>query len=161
MTYPTIVAARLAGDRREAAHMGLTVAADVASRLGATRQAGLCISALDGDLDNASATWDSRCAIGVVLAAGGYPGSYDRGLPIAGLENQQPEHVKIFHAGTRLDGDRVVTNGGRVLCVTALGDDIASAQRECYAAADTISWDGVTLRRDIGWRAIARYSPKD
>ena len=121
----------------------------------------LCISALDGDLDGASTQWDSRCAIGVVLAAGGYPGSYDKGVPIAGLDHDQPEHIKVFHAGTRVEGDQVVTNGGRVLCVTALGEDIASAQRECYAAADTISWDGVTLRRDIGWRAIARYSPQD
>jgi phosphoribosylamine--glycine ligase len=118
----------------------------------------LCESALDGALDTASADWDERCAIGVVLAAGGYPGSYDKGIPIDGLQAQQAENIKVFHAGTRLEGDQVVTSGGRVLCVTALGDNIASAQRSCYQAADKISWQDVTLRRDIGWRAIARYS---
>jgi phosphoribosylamine--glycine ligase len=118
----------------------------------------LCNSALDGDLDGATAAWDTRCAIGVVLAAAGYPGGYDKGLPISGLDREHPDYIKVFHAGTRVDDGQVVTNGGRVLCVTALGEDIADAQRNCYAAADTIHWDGVTLRRDIGWRALARYS---
>jgi phosphoribosylamine--glycine ligase len=118
----------------------------------------LCELALDGALDSASADWDERCAIGVVLAAGGYPGSYGKGFPIAGLDAIQPDDIKVFHAGTKVDGDRVVTSGGRVLCVTALGDNIASAQQACYRAADKISWEGMTLRRDIGWRAIARYS---
>lgn len=118
----------------------------------------LCDSALDGTLDQAAVTWDQRCAIGVVLAAGGYPGSYDKGYPIQGLDAPQPDSIKVFHAGTALDGDQVVTSGGRVLCVTALGQDIAAAQEACYRAADKINWDGVTLRRDIGWRAVARYS---
>jgi phosphoribosylamine--glycine ligase len=94
----------------------------------------------------------------VVLAAGGYPGSYEKGIPVQGLDTEQAENIKIFHAGTSLNGDQVVTSGGRVLCITALGDDIATARRDCYRAADKITWDGVTLRRDIGWRAIARYS---
>ena len=119
---------------------------------------GLCDSALDGSLDQADAQWDPRCAIGVVLAAGGYPGDYARGTPIHGLDSEQAASIKVFHAGTARDGDQVVTSGGRVLCVTALGDNIAAAQRACYEAADKISWDGLTLRRDIGWRAIARYS---
>ena len=119
---------------------------------------GLCDSALDGSLDQADAQWDRRCAIGVVLAAGGYPGDYARGTPIHGLDSEQPDSIKVFHAGTARDGDQVVTSGGRVLCVTALGGNIAAAQRACYEAADKISWDGLTLRRDIGWRAIARYS---
>ena len=119
---------------------------------------GLCDSALDGSLDQADAQWDPRCAIGVVLAAGGYPGDYARGTPIHGLDSEQPDSIKVFHAGTARDGDQVITSGGRVLCVTALGDNIAAAQRACYEAADKISWDGLTLRRDIGWRAIARYS---
>ncbi len=119
---------------------------------------GLCNSALDGTLDRAEAIWDERCAIGVVLAAGGYPGDYARGLTIHGLEAAQGEDIKVFHAGTARSGDHIVTSGGRVLCVTALGSDIASAQRACYQAADRISWEGMTLRRDIGWRAIARYS---
>jgi phosphoribosylamine--glycine ligase len=118
----------------------------------------LCELALDGMLDSARADWDKRCAIGVVLAAGGYPGSYGKGFPIAGLDATQPDDIKVFHAGTKVDGDQVVTSGGRVLCVTALGDNIASAQQACYQAADKISWEGMTLRRDIGWRAIARYS---
>ena len=118
----------------------------------------LCEAALDKKLDQTEARWDKRCAIGVVLAAGGYPGSYGKGDAISGLDAADSDTVKVFHAGTRRDGDNIVTNGGRVLCVTALGEDIAAAQATCYVAADKISWEGVTLRRDIGWRAIARYS---
>ena len=118
----------------------------------------LCEQALDKALHDASAKWDARPAMGVVLAAGGYPGSYAKGAIISGLDADQDPDIKVFHAGTAQDGDNIVTSGGRVLCVTALGDDIAAAQRACYTAADKISWDGVTLRRDIGWRAIARYS---
>jgi len=116
----------------------------------------LILLAVDGKLDQASAQWDPRCAIGVVLAAAGYPGSYAKGKVISGLESFFPGSVKVFHAGTALQGEAVVTNGGRVLCVTALGDDIASAQQTCYEAAEKISWDGVTKRKDIGWRAVSR-----
>ncbi|MEP4485921.1 MAG: phosphoribosylamine--glycine ligase [Halioglobus sp.] len=118
----------------------------------------LCLSALAGTLDSAEAQWDSRCAMGVVLAAGGYPGSYAKGIPIHGLNAPQPDHIKVFHAGTTLADEHIVTSGGRVLCVTALGDTIVDAQTACYAGADAISWDGMVMRRDIGWRAIARYS---
>ncbi|MEP0201411.1 MAG: phosphoribosylamine--glycine ligase [Halioglobus sp.] len=118
----------------------------------------LCQSALAGTLDSAEAQWDSRCAMGVVLAAGGYPGSYAKGIPIHGLNTPQPEHIKVFHAGTTLADEHIVTSGGRVLCVTALGNNIIDAQAACYAGADAISWDGMVMRRDIGWRAIARYS---
>jgi phosphoribosylamine--glycine ligase len=118
----------------------------------------LCDSALEGTLDAAEAQWDARCAIGVVLAAGGYPEKYVTGTPIHGLESAQADTIMVFHAGTAIADEQVVTSGGRVLCVTALGEDIASAQRACYAAVDKISWDGMTLRRDIGWRAIARYN---
>ena len=118
----------------------------------------LCENALDGALDTAEAHWDPRCAIGVVLAAGGYPGEYTSGITIHGLDEVQSDAVKVFHAGTIRAGQDIVTSGGRVLCVTALGDNIATAQRACYAAVDKISWDGMTLRRDIGWRAIERYS---
>ncbi len=118
----------------------------------------LCASALDGTLDHAHAQWDTRCAIGVVLAAGGYPGDYASGTPIHGLDAVHEETIKVFHAGTTRIGQEIVTSGGRVLCVTALGEDIAAARKACYAAVDKISWDGMTLRRDIGWRAIARYS---
>jgi phosphoribosylamine--glycine ligase len=118
----------------------------------------LCDAALAGTLDSAEAEWDPRCAIGVVLAAGGYPGSYGKGKTIHGLDAIQADNIKVFHAGTANANGQVVTSGGRVLCVTALGDDIAAAQRDCYLAVDKISWEGMTLRRDIGWRAIARYS---
>jgi phosphoribosylamine--glycine ligase len=118
----------------------------------------LCDSALEGTLDAAEAQWDARCAIGVVLAAGGYPEKYVTGTPIHGLESAQADTITVFHAGTAIADEQVVTSGGRVLCVTALGENIASAQRACYAAVDKISWDGMTLRRDIGWRAIARYN---
>ncbi|MFT6275260.1 MAG: phosphoribosylamine--glycine ligase [Halioglobus sp.] len=118
----------------------------------------LCDAAIDGTLDQTRATWDERCAMGVVLAAEGYPASYEKGFAISGLEQSFGNSVKVFHAGTaEKDGD-VVTSGGRVLCVTALADNIVSAQTACYKAADSIHWPGVTLRRDIGWRAIERYN---
>lgn len=118
---------------------------------------GLCNAALDGALDTAIAKWDPRPALGVVLAAQGYPGSYHKGTPITGLDTPQPETVKVFHAGTAEKDGAVVTSGGRVLCVTALGDDIEAAQRHAYEAVAKIQWDGMTLRHDIGWRAVARY----
>jgi phosphoribosylamine--glycine ligase len=118
----------------------------------------LCDAALDGQLDRARADWDPRCAIGVVLAAAGYPGDYPRGTPIHGLDAAQADNIKVFHAGTANAGGEIVTSGGRVLCVTALGDTIAAAQDDCYQAVDKIHWEGMTLRRDIGWRAVARYS---
>jgi len=120
--------------------------------------AALCESALEGRLDSALARWDQRPAIGVVLASGGYPGSYTKGHAISGLRDIGDPLVKVFHAGTRRDGDAVLTSGGRVLCVTALGEDITAARDRCYAAAAKIQWEQMTLRHDIGWRAISRYS---
>jgi len=117
----------------------------------------LCLAALDGALDRVSCHWDPRAALGVVLAAGGYPDDYRKGDPISGLEaDAGHDDLKIFHAGTRAEGDRILTSGGRVLCAVALGADVAEAQRKAYALADTIRWDGVYYRRDIGWRAIDR-----
>jgi len=121
---------------------------------------GLCNSALDGMLDQAETRWDERSAIGVVLAAAGYPADYGKGYVIEGLDAQQDDNIKVFHAGTASKDAETVTSGGRVLCVTALADNIAQAQRDCYLAADKIRWDGVTLRRDIGWRAVERYNEK-
>jgi len=121
---------------------------------------GLCNSALDGTLDQAETRWDERSAIGVVLAAAGYPANYGKGYVIEGLDAQQDDNIKVFHAGTASKDAETVTSGGRVLCVTALADNIAQAQRDCYRAADKIRWDGVTLRRDIGWRAVERYNEK-
>jgi len=116
----------------------------------------LCEAALDRRLDKVQAEWDPRASLGVVLAAGGYPGDYGKGDVITGLDAIQPEGVKVFHAGTRLKDGAVVTNGGRVLCVCALGEDVAAAQRRAYAAVGKISWKNVYYRRDIGHRAIAR-----
>ncbi|MDP5255461.1 MULTISPECIES: phosphoribosylamine--glycine ligase [unclassified Vibrio] len=118
----------------------------------------LCLQALDGQLDQAESRWSEEAAIGIVLAAGGYPGSYNKGDVIQGLvpPAQEQEGQKVFHAGTKdADGD-VVTNGGRVLCVTALGSDVRSAQQKAYQYAQTINWDGMFFRRDIGYRAIER-----
>ncbi|MDG2045597.1 MAG: phosphoribosylamine--glycine ligase [Halioglobus sp.] len=118
----------------------------------------LCGAALEGTLDQTDAQWDERCAIGVVLAAAGYPATYSQGALIHGLDTAYNDNIKIFHAGTAHSDQGVVTSGGRVLCITALGGNITSAQHACYEAADNISWDGMTLRKDIGWRAIARYN---
>jgi phosphoribosylamine--glycine ligase len=116
----------------------------------------LCEAALRGELADRSATWDPRAALGVVLAAEGYPESVRRGDAITGLDQAAQLPGKVFHAGTRLEGDRVLTNGGRVLCAVGLGDDIAAAQQAAYALVDTIHWPGMHFRRDIGWRAVAR-----
>ena len=116
----------------------------------------LCLAALDQRLDQVTAEWDPRPAVGVVLAAGGYPGSYEKGHVIEGLESDWPASTKVFHAGTRQDGDAITTQGGRVLCVSALGDSIRDAIDAAYAGVDHISWQDMVCRRDIGWRAIDR-----
>lgn len=116
----------------------------------------LCEAALDGTLHRQEIAFDPRAAIGVVLAAGGYPDNYLKGKPISGLDTPAPSGSKLFHAGTRTEGAEVLTNGGRVLCATALGATVAAAQSSAYALADQIRWDGKYCRRDIGWRAIAR-----
>jgi phosphoribosylamine--glycine ligase len=121
----------------------------------------LCLSAIAQDLHNTAAQWDPRPALGVVLASEGYPASYRKGDVISGIGPSADGDTKVFHAGTALVDDQVVTSGGRVLCVTALGDDIKSAQANAYLVADGIDWPGKTLRRDIGWRAIDRYSSSD
>jgi phosphoribosylamine--glycine ligase len=116
----------------------------------------LCNAALDGALPGQSTDWDARPAVGVVMAAGGYPGDYDKGMPVRGLQEAEATGAKVFHAGTRSKDGNIVTNGGRVLCVTALGDSIAAAQEAAYAGVEKIEWDGAFYRGDIGWRAIAR-----
>ena len=114
---------------------------------------------MDGRLAGMSAEWDPRPSLGVVLAAGGYPGDYEKGLPITGLDaDRGREDLKIFHAGTRLEGDTTVTDGGRVLCATALGADIAAAQAAAYELVAGIRWQDMYYRRDIGHRAIARLA---
>ena len=116
----------------------------------------LCEAAIDTRLDQVTADWDPRASLGVVLAAGGYPASYDKGDVINGLDAVMEEGVKVFHAGTAARDGEVVTSGGRVLCVCALGNDVAEAQRRAYEAVDRISWKGMYCRRDIGHRAITR-----
>lgn len=116
----------------------------------------ICLATLDGSLANQEAKWDPRAALGVVLAAGGYPMSYAKGLTISGLADAERENQKVFHAGTTLVGDEVVTSGGRVLCVVGLGETVAAAAACAYESADKIQWENVYSRRDIGHRAIAR-----
>lgn len=116
----------------------------------------LCSAALDGTLDRCKTEWDPRPAVGVVLAAGGYPDDYAKGHPIHGLEEAAKLEGKVFHAGTRLQNGQVVTNGGRVLCATALGNSVTDAQHNAYALARTIQWQDVYMRTDIAYRAIER-----
>jgi phosphoribosylamine--glycine ligase len=116
----------------------------------------ICLSTLEGELQEREAVWDTRAALGVVMAAGGYPASYAKGKVITGLEGTDSDTQKVFHAGTATDGDEVTTSGGRVLCVVGLGDTVAEAARDAYAAVDKIDWEDVYIRRDIGHRAIAR-----
>ena len=118
----------------------------------------LCNAAIDGNLDQCDSRWDDRASVGVVLAAGGYPGSYHKGDAIRGLPLTDTEGEKVFHAGTRMQGEQVVTNGGRVLCATALGNSVTEAQQRAYQLAARIDWDGAFYRRDIAYRAIARES---
>jgi phosphoribosylamine--glycine ligase len=113
-------------------------------------------AALAQALDKVEAQWDPRPSLGVVLAAGGYPGDYARHAPIHGLDAAAQLPGKVFHAGTALEQGQVVTSGGRVLCATALGDSVGAAQRQAYALAAAIDWDGCFYRSDIGYRAIAR-----
>jgi phosphoribosylamine--glycine ligase len=118
----------------------------------------LALAACDGRLSREKARWDPRPALGVVMAAGGYPDDYARGEVIRGLENPEPAGCKVFHAGTALREGELVTNGGRVLCVTALGATVREAQALAYARIGQIHWRDAYWRRDIGHRAIARES---
>ncbi len=116
----------------------------------------LCLQAIDGQLANSQTEWDPRTAVGVVLAAGGYPESYRKGDVISGLPTDNSTDKKVFHAGTKLDGNQVLTQGGRVLCATALGKTVTQAQALAYELTRQIQWDDVYYRDDIAYRAIAR-----
>ena len=118
----------------------------------------ICAATLNGTLGEQSADWDSRAALGVVMAAGGYPASYAKGKAISGLDEADSDTQKVFHAGTASEGKTVITNGGRVLCVVGLGNSVAAAAKSAYEAVDKIEWQDVYFRRDIGHRAIARES---
>ena len=118
----------------------------------------LCDAAIDGKLDAVQAQWDSRVSLGVVMAAGGYPFDYRKGDVISGLPTSTslPEDVKVFHAGTKQADGQIVTAGGRVLCVVALGDTVSLAQEKAYQTVSRIRWQDVYFRTDIGHRAITR-----
>ncbi len=114
-------------------------------------------AALDGRLDQVQARWDRRPALGVVMASGGYPGSYAKGKPISGLDDHAEPGTKVFHAGTSVDDDgRVVTSGGRVLCACALGEDLPAARERAYETVSGIRFENAFYRRDIGHRALHR-----
>jgi phosphoribosylamine---glycine ligase len=118
---------------------------------------GLVEHALAGTLDKCEAEWDPRAALGVVLAAYGYPDAPRKGDVITGLPSaraQAGDDYHVFHSGTALNGKQVVASGGRVLCVTALGHNVKIAQRRAYAIAEQIHFDGMQMRRDIGHRAV-------
>jgi phosphoribosylamine--glycine ligase len=116
----------------------------------------LCEAALDGTLSHFEVRWDQRAALGVVMAAGGYPNAFRTGDPISGLEVAAGLPGKIFHAGTRAQDGQIVTAGGRVLCAVGLGDSVGAAQRQAYALVHAIHWNLVQYRLDIGYRAIER-----
>ncbi len=116
----------------------------------------LCQATIEGRLSDEHADWDPRAALGVVMAAGGYPASYEKGAIIDGLPKLPSDDCKVFHAGTTLNDSDVVTSGGRVLCVVGLGDSVATARDVAYAQVNDINWNKVYFRNDIGYRAIAR-----
>ena len=103
-----------------------------------------------------TANWDQRAALGMVLASAGYPASASKGDVISGLNNDFPAGTKVFHAGTARQDNTLVTAGGRVLCVTALGETVEDAQQRAHQAIEKINWDGMFYRKDIGHRAIKR-----
>ncbi|MBI0037108.1 phosphoribosylamine--glycine ligase [Gilliamella sp. B14384H2] len=116
----------------------------------------LCLAAVEGKLNTVKSQWDPRPALGVVLAAGGYPGDYNTKDVILGLPAEIDQDCKVFHAGTSLENGQVYTNGGRVLCVTALGNTVSDAQQYAYGQLKNIYWHGCYYRHDIGYRAIER-----
>ena len=118
--------------------------------------ADMCLAAMEQRLDQIQVKWDDRAALGVVMAAGGYPVGYQKGDVITGLTETEAEGTKIFHAGTALKEDQVVTSGGRVLCATALGKTESEAQAKAYDLVRKVHWNGVYYRKDIGYRAVER-----
>ena len=116
----------------------------------------LCSATLSGELPEYRAEWDPRAALGVVMAAGGYPASYEKGKTISGLPDKDGDSTKVFHAGTAIEDNSVQTSGGRVLCVVGLGESVSDAASEAYAKVGHIGWSGAYFRKDIGHRAIKR-----
>ncbi|MAF17398.1 MAG: phosphoribosylamine--glycine ligase [Marinomonas sp.] len=120
----------------------------------------MCLAAINGELASVEADWDPRASLGVVLAAGGYPASYNKGDVISGHDVALPAHQKVFHAGTSSKDGNVVTNGGRVLCAVSLGETVAEAQAGAYDVVKQVTWDKVYFRTDIGHRAVSREQAK-
>ncbi len=118
----------------------------------------LCQAALQGKLNETTVAWDKRAALGVVLASRGYPASVSKGDVISGLDNEFPVETKVFHAGTVQQDNDVLTAGGRVLCVTSLGETVSQAQQSAYRAVAKINWNGMFYRKDIAYRAVNRGS---
>jgi phosphoribosylamine--glycine ligase len=118
----------------------------------------LLLASVEGRLDQTTADWRDEAALTVVMAAKGYPGSYDKGTEIRGLDTPATDDVAVFHAGTKRDGTRILANGGRVLNVTAVGATVREAQQRAYERIRDIDWPEGFCRTDIGWRAIARES---
>ena len=116
----------------------------------------LCLAAIEKNLDQYTTEWDKRPALGVVLAAGGYPDQYQKGNVISGLPVEELDDSKVFHAGTAELKGNIITAGGRVLCACALGEDIKDAQQKAYKLTDKIQWDNVYYRTDIGFKAIGK-----
>ena len=115
------------------------------------------MAALNNSLNREKVEWETRKSLGVVMASGGYPGNYSNNHPILGLEDISSKYGhKVFHGGTKFADNRLVTNGGRVLCVTALGDSLEDAKTSAYELVSKISWENVQYRTDIGWRAIEK-----
>jgi len=114
----------------------------------------LCLAALNQQLDQTTSEWDERAALGVVLASGGYPETYQKGHVISGLPDTKNSDIKVFHAGTRQENDNIVTSGGRVLCACALGKNIAEAQNKAYDLTHQIQWQDVYFRTDIGNKVV-------
>ncbi len=111
----------------------------------------LCLKAAKQELKGEQIEWDERFALGVVMASKGYPEKYETGFPISGI-NEESETTKVFHCGTKKEGEKILSNGGRVLCVTGLGDDLDSAFEKAYEVTSKISWSGAFYRKDIGKR---------
>ncbi len=116
----------------------------------------LCSAAVNNELHRFTANWDRRAALGVVMTSGGYPGKYKKGVPIEGLDGSSDADTKIFYAGVRSENDRLVTDGGRVLCVTAFGKSVSAAQEKAYQRVEQIHFDQAHYRTDIGYRACQR-----
>ena len=116
----------------------------------------LCLACFENRLEATPIEWDRRAAVGVVMASSGYPGAYQKGRPISGLDKADAESLKIFHAGTRRQGEAIVTDGGRVLCAVGLGDDVGQARERAYRGVARIKWEGAFWRTDIGHRALGR-----